>query len=305
MTMIIANAEKIKTDKDSKLNGGAVLMDESPILMAATHIETFIHLRKVRSLAKKSLGSTFLAPSLLKVDLVVVLRSRPPKIPNIARERGLGWISRGSMLSARGDLMGETPGTFIVDTNGKTSNETKELERKFRLSPTMESTDSKSSQCIFSFWFSCRLAFGLTYNISIDRLGSKFFLKISFSLQFDHVHIVSLVPNRFGYSRSPIHKVELTTGLVSAVRLWLSSKHDTVLLVNTGYSGSKSRSGVKYACVGFDESFPMPWRCCSNISVLYSILSLLSRYNSAQQCCCKCSFPWSCFVKQPNQWVRG
>ena len=117
--MTIANAEKIKTDIDSMLNGGAVLIDESPILMAATHIETFIHLRKVRSLAKNSLGSTFLAPSSLKADLVFVLPARPPKIRKRVRERGLGSIDRGMLLSDCGFFTGETPWTLIVDTNIK------------------------------------------------------------------------------------------------------------------------------------------------------------------------------------------
>ena len=86
--MKIAIAEKSRTDKDFRLPGAGVLMDERPMLIAATHMETLIHLRKVLSLAKYTFGSTFLAPSSLK-EALVVLRF-PPKIAKSALDSGFG-----------------------------------------------------------------------------------------------------------------------------------------------------------------------------------------------------------------------
>jgi len=86
----MAIAENNKTLRDSKLPGRAILL--RPMLIPATHIETFIHFRKVRSLAKKSLGSTFLAFSALNLACFGRLL---PKTLNKNLDNGFGCAVTG------------------------------------------------------------------------------------------------------------------------------------------------------------------------------------------------------------------
>lgn len=84
----------IEIPKNNKLDNASKLplppaddeIDDKPIDIPATHIETFIHFKNVRSLAKNNFGFTFFAPSLS--NLADDACWFPPKIANNVLDNG-------------------------------------------------------------------------------------------------------------------------------------------------------------------------------------------------------------------------
>ena len=104
--MAIAKNERL--DKASMASAGVPLMEDRPMLIAATHTETFIHFRKVLSLAKNIFGSTFLAPFSSKVAGCLL----PAKTARNLREREVRWmafIGFELLRSVFDCFMGDTP----------------------------------------------------------------------------------------------------------------------------------------------------------------------------------------------------
>ena len=103
----MAIAKNTRLDNASSFPAGVPLMADKPMLIPATHNETFIHFRKVLSLAKNNFGSTFLAPSSSKVVGCLL----PAKRASNLLERGFGWMVSGGFGMLVSDV-----GCFISDT---------------------------------------------------------------------------------------------------------------------------------------------------------------------------------------------